>query len=82
MYVLLEFELLGVIIIEQISCIEKLPLSLTVEDVAKTLGLSKKNAYELCHSTGFPCVQVGRCMIIPKLAFVEWMKTPNRGRSR
>jgi len=79
MYVLMDCELLGVIIIEKINCIENLPLSLTVDDVANALGLSKKNAYTLCHSKDFPCVQVGRRLIIPKLAFIEWMKTPNCG---
>ena len=61
---------------DRIIKLEDLPLSLTVEDVAKTLGISKKNAYELCHSKGFPCVFVGRRMIVPKLAFVKWMEQP------
>ena len=62
---------------EKTYTIENLPLSLNVEDVAQILDLSKKNAYELCHSKGFPCVQVGRRMIIPKLAFIKWMESPN-----
>lgn len=61
----------------RICSIENLPLSLTVTDVASVLGLSMRNAYELCHSKGFPCVQVGRRMIIPKLAFIKWMESPS-----
>lgn len=57
--------------------LDELPLSLTVDDVAKTLGISKANAYELCKSMGFPCVNVGKRLIIPKLAFVKWMENPN-----
>jgi excisionase family DNA binding protein len=57
--------------------IEKLPLSLTVSDISRILGISKQNAYNLCHSEGFPSVQIGKRLIIPKLAFVEWLKNPN-----
>lgn len=62
---------------DKVYSIEDLPLSLTVESIAKVLGLSKKSAYELCHSEGFPCVHVGRRMIIPKLAFIKWMEAPH-----
>ena len=58
--------------------IDELPLSLTVEDVSRILGIGKQNAYELCHSEGFPSVMVGRRIIIPKLAFIRWMENPNK----
>lgn len=54
----------------------ELPLTLTVADVAKVLGVSKQNAYGLCHSKGFPCVQVGKRLVIPKPAFEKWMDNP------
>ena len=54
----------------------ELPLTLTVEDVAKVLRLSKQNAYSLCHSGKFPCVKIGKRMIIPKPAFEKWMNNP------
>jgi excisionase family DNA binding protein len=59
-----------------ITNVDELPLSITVEDVGKIMGLSKNNAYTLCHSKGFPCVVVGRRMIIPKLAFIKWLENP------
>jgi excisionase family DNA binding protein len=59
--------------------VDDLPLSLTVEDIGDIMGLSKNKAYELCHSKGFPCVIVGRRMIIPKLAFLKWLETPKLG---
>ena len=59
--------------------VDDLPLSLTVEDIRDIMGLSKNKAYELCHSKGFPCVIVGRRMIIPKLAFLKWLETPKLG---
>lgn len=59
--------------------VDDLPLSLTVEDIGDIMGFSKNKAYELCHSKGFPCVIVGRRMIIPKLAFLKWLETPKLG---
>lgn len=55
---------------------DELPLSLTVEMVAEVLGVSKNTAYSLCHSKGFPAVQIGRRIIIPKLAFIKWLENP------
>lgn len=55
---------------------DELPLSLTVELIGDVLGLSKNKAYELCHSKEFPCVTVGRRMIIPKPAFIRWLESP------
>lgn len=57
------------------SCAEQLPLSLTVEDVAKILGIGRRQAYQLCHSKGFPCIHVGRRMIIPKPGFLKWLES-------
>lgn len=56
--------------------IEDLPLGLTVDDIGEVLGLGKNRTYDLVHSKGFPCIQVGRRLIIPKLAFVRWMESP------
>ena len=54
----------------------ELPLTLTVADVARVLGVSKQNASRLCHSKGFPCIQVGKRLIIPRPAFEKWMQNP------
>jgi excisionase family DNA binding protein len=60
------------------SCVEQLPLALSVEDVANVLGIGRRQAYRLCHSKGFPCLNVGRRLIIPKPAFVKWMENPQK----
>lgn len=60
----------------RITNICELPLTLTAADVAKVLGISKQNAYSLCHSKGFPCKQIGKRLIIPKPAFTKWMENP------
>lgn len=54
----------------------ELPLTLTVDDIAKALGISKQNAYILCHRKSFPCVQVGKRLVIPRAAFVKWLENP------
>lgn len=59
--------------------VDELPLSMTVDDVGSVMGLSRNKAYELCHTKGFPCVAVGKRMIIPKLAFIKWMESPTLG---
>ena len=59
-----------------IKYVEQLPLSLTVSDISCILGISKPNAYDLCHSNNFPAVKIGKRLIVPKLAFVEWLKNP------
>jgi excisionase family DNA binding protein len=58
------------------SDLNSLPLSLTVADIAKILGVSKQNAYKLCHSKGFPSVRIGKRIIITRLAFIKWMEEP------
>jgi len=54
----------------------QLPLTLTVTDLAKVLGIGKANAYDLCNSEDFPSVKIGKRIIIPKPAFVDWLSNP------
>ena len=57
--------------------IDRLPLTLDATDIAKILGISKQNAYILMHRKDFPSVQIGRRLIVPKLAFIKWMENPH-----
>jgi excisionase family DNA binding protein len=61
---------------KRISNIEELPLALNVIDIAHVLGLSKQNAYALCHRRDFPSVKIGKRIIVPRLAFERWMEDP------
>ena len=45
-----------------------------VSEIKVMLGVSKKIAYELIHSKGFPKINVGKRILIPKEAFNEWLK--------
>jgi excisionase family DNA binding protein len=52
-----------------------LPLVMRVEDVQRALMISKLKAYELVHSVGFPTVRIGRCIRVPRDAFLRWLES-------
>ena len=51
-----------------------LPLTLNALDVAEVLGISRAAAYELVRSKGFPHMNIGKRILIPKDAFLEWIR--------
>jgi len=51
-----------------------LPLTLNALDVAEVLGISRAAAFELVRSRGFPRMNVGKRILIPKDAFLEWIR--------
>ncbi|MBE6913818.1 MAG: helix-turn-helix domain-containing protein [Ruminococcaceae bacterium] len=55
---------------------EDLPLALTVEDVAKILGIGRNSAYSLIHSGAIRFVRIGRQLRIPKSAILEYLGIP------
>lgn len=50
-------------------------LVLTVAEVAKILGISKSFAYELCATGGLPALRLGRRVVVPRRALVEFVET-------
>lgn len=56
------------------TSLNQLPISLSAEDVAQVLGISRANAYILMHSKGFPTIRIGRRMTVPKDKLIEWME--------
>lgn len=56
------------------TSLNQLPISLSAEDVAQVLGISRANAYVLMHSKGFPTIRIGRRMTVPKDKLIEWME--------
>ena len=52
---------------------EVLPNCLKAVDVATILGISRARAYSLIKSRGFPRITIGKRVIIPKAAFIDWM---------
>ena len=51
-----------------------LPLTLTVMEAATALRISRAGAYELVRSEGFPALKIGSRIVIPKDAFIEWIR--------
>ena len=51
----------------------ELPLFLTAPDIAKIMRIGRSKAYELLNSNGFPSVRFGKCIRVPRDAFVKWV---------
>ncbi|PWI56671.1 helix-turn-helix domain-containing protein [Sulfoacidibacillus thermotolerans] len=49
------------------------PLSLTVKDVAKILGVCMPKAYDITRRIDFPVIRDGRKLMIPRDRFFQWM---------
>ncbi|MEA4899570.1 MAG: helix-turn-helix domain-containing protein [Christensenellaceae bacterium] len=49
-------------------------LCITVEEMAKKVGICKMNAYELARSSGFPSIIVGRRILIPVAGLERWLE--------
>ena len=56
------------------TSIDQLPITLCAEQVAQVLGISRAGAYTLMHSKGFPTIQIGKRMVVPKNKLIEWME--------
>lgn len=53
---------------------QPLPHVLTMRDIQNYLGISRPKAYELAHARGFPVIRIGRCIRVPRDAFVRWLE--------
>lgn len=56
------------------TSMEQLPITLSANQVAQVLGISRANAYTLMHSKDFPTIQIGKRMVVPKNKLIEWME--------
>ena len=59
---------------KQFKNYDDLPLMLSVQDVSAALGISRAGAYELVKSNGFPAMNIGSRIIVPKEEFILWVK--------
>ena len=57
----------------EFTSLDQLPLTLSAEQVASVLGLSRAKAYELMHSKGFPTLVIGKRMVVPKDKLIRWI---------
>ena len=56
------------------TSLDQLPITLSANQVAQVLGISRANAYTLMHSKGFPTIQIGKRMVVPKDKLIAWME--------
>ena len=59
---------------KQFKTYDDLPLMMSVQDVSSVLGISRAGAYELVMSEGFPAMNIGSRIIVPKEEFILWIK--------
>jgi excisionase family DNA binding protein len=52
------------------------PLTLTVEQTAKLLGIGRSTAYELVHSGDIPSLRLGRRIVVPIESLRRMLGTP------
>ncbi len=55
------------------TSLDQLPITLCAEEVAKVLSISRAGAYTLMHAQGFPTIQIGKRMVVPKDKLLAWM---------
>ncbi len=49
-------------------------LTISVDEMATAIGISRPKAYELVHSDGFPVVRIGRRIRIPVTELEKWLE--------
>jgi excisionase family DNA binding protein len=51
------------------------PLTLTVEQAAKLLGIGRSTAYELVHTGDIPSLRLGRRIVVPEMHLANRLGT-------
>lgn len=49
-------------------------LTMTVQETAEALGISRNSAYQLVRQGEIPSVRLGRRLVIPKQALTAWLE--------
>ena len=52
-------------------------LTLTVEEAAQALGISRAFAYEAVDNGDIPCIRIGRRILVPKVALEKMINGPS-----
>lgn len=52
---------------------DELPAMLTANELAGALGISRAGAYALLHTKGFPTLQIGKRLMVPKDKLAAWI---------
>ena len=57
---------------------ESMPIqktTLSVEEMAEVLGVSRQTAYNQIHRKDFPVLRIGKRVLIPKGKLIQWINT-------
>ena len=52
-------------------------LTITVDEAAFYLGISRNSAYEAVRRNEIPNIRIGRRIVIPRHRFLEWLGAPD-----
>lgn len=52
---------------------EQLPTTMNAEQVGRYLNISRAGAYMLFHTEGFPCIRIGKRLLVQREAFLRWL---------
>lgn len=63
--------------IKQIYSIDQLPIIMSADDVAGTLGISRAKAYQLFHRGDFPTIKIDKRLLVSRDNFFSWLKMQN-----
>ena len=58
---------------------DELPVMLNAEVLGKVLGVAPSSAYELMHEKDFPTLRIGNRLVVPKEAFITWVRSHTGG---
>ena len=58
---------------EQYKSFDELPLMLSVPELALVLGISRAGAYELVKEKGFPSLNIGSRILVPRDKLIAWI---------
>ncbi len=59
---------------ESYKSFDELPMMLSVSQVAKVLGISRTRSYEHVNEKGFPKIEIGTRIVVPKDEFKLWIQ--------
>ena len=47
--------------------------AISVDEMSEQLGITRSQAYEIVKQKDFPCIRIGRRIIIQTVTFKEWL---------
>jgi len=53
---------------------ESASLTMTVDEAARILGISRNSAYEAVRRNQIPSIRIGRRILIPRHRFLRWLE--------